>query len=369
MFIYHLHNWKQIGEEKYYDGVCIRFLLEDIIHAEDNNLDWLDLMYGTTRRFELRSKIYPSFMTYRKWIELSKNYSVLILSLNFDVYSWKHKDFCKKILNQFSRSKKIIVAAGNETFEKRGSAEKVYQTAKEVHEAMQETQRIFPIAFWNEKIHTLGERIALEKLLNDERVQDICEYFGFQSLGTSNSNVDKYVKIAKQKGFKPGDFEIGTMTEDFNEIKKKFNLNENLKIEHTVILASHINKELDDKNFKKYTLENKDKYKLINYVQQFRTEDFIQGDDMKLYVLKKGVKGNFVRWLQEILEREYGVENVGGWDGDFGPITESQVKDFQKKNDLPVNGIIDRNIVMSIINKSEKPNDWMRKLQIFMGFE
>ncbi|MBA7679719.1 hypothetical protein ES703_88021 [subsurface metagenome] len=310
-------------------------------------------------------------MTYRKWIELSKNYSTLILSINFDVHSWKYKRFVKKILGYFPRNKRIIVAAGNETYEKRGSAEKVYQTALEVYEAMQETQRIFPIAFWNEKIYTSGEKSALEKLLNDDRVKKICKYFGFQSLGTSNSNVDKYVKIAKQKGFKGGDFEIGTKTKDFDEIKKKFDLNKNLGIEHTVILAPNINKDLDDENFKKYTLENKDKYKLISYVQQFRTKVFIGDDNMKLYILKKGVKGNFVRWLQEILEVEYEVENEyhGGWDGDFGSLTEKQVKEYQKENELPIDGIIEMKTVINLINKSEDPNYWMRKLQIFMGFE
>lgn len=372
MFIYHLHNWQQLGEEKFYDGVCIRFLLEDIIYAEDNNIDYLDLIYGTASRYDLRSKIYPSFMTYRKWIELSKNYPVLILSLNFDVHSWKYKNFCKKILEQFSRNKKIIVAAGNEVYEKRQSAEKVYQTALEVHEAMQETQRIFPIAFWNEAIHTRGS--ALEKLLNDDRVKKICKYFGFQSLGTPNSRVDKYVKIAKNKGFEGVDTESGTIkSDDFIEAKKKIDLNKSLEIEHTVILTPKISKKLDYDLLRKTALSigdyKKDKYKLIAYVQQLRTENFITEDDMKLYILKEGVKGNFVRWLQEILEVEYGCLNTGGWDGDFGPITKKQVETFQKENTLPITGVIKRNITASLINKSQRPNYWMKKLQIFMGFE
>jgi len=375
MYLYHLHSYKQIGQEKYFNGECIRFLLEDDIYAENNNLDFLDLIYGTASRYDLRSKIYPSFMTYRKWIQLSENYPALILSLNFDVHSWKYKNFCKKILGYFPRNKRIIVAAGNEVYEKRGSAEKVYQTAKEVHEAMQETQRIYPIAFWNEKIYTSGEREALEKLLNDKRVKDICEYFAFQSLGTSNSKVEKYVKMAKAKGYKGLDIEIGTITKPFPEIKDKVDLDKRLGIDDVVILAPNISKELDDENFKKYALsingDKKDKYKLISYIQQFRTKNFIGEDDMKLYILKIGVKGNFVRWLQEILEVEYGFENEyhGGWDGDFGTLTEKQVKAYQKEKELPVNGIIEMGIVINLINKSECPDYWMRKLQILMAYE
>lgn len=380
MNIYHLHNWKQIGQEKYYDGVCIRFLLEDDIYAEKNNLDFLDLIYGTASRYKLRSKIYPSFMTYRKWIELSKNYPTLILSINFDVHSWKYKRFVKKILGYFPRNKRIIVSAANECFEKRGSAEKVYQTAKEVHEAMQETQRIYPIAFWNEMIHTRDS--ALEKLLNDNRVKEICEYFGFQSLGSSNSKVDKYVKLAKSKGFKCGDFELATLTKSFPEIEYKFKLDKDLGIKDVVIMGSTIHKKLSDLYpiWGKYAhriiddqgnITIRDKHKLIKYVQQFRTKNFIGDDDMKLYILKKGVKGNFVRWLQEILEVEYDFENeyYDGWDGDFGTLTEKQVKAYQSANNLDVDGVIGEEITMRLIENSEDPKLWFRHLQIMMAFE
>ncbi len=382
MYIYHLHSYKQIGQEKYFNGEVIRFLLEDDIYAENNNLDFLDLIYGTASRYDLRSKIYPSFMTYRKWIELSKNYSTLILSINFDVHSWKYKNFCKKILEYFPRNKRIIVAAGNEVYEKRGSAEKVYQTAKEVHEAMQETQRIFPIAFWNEKIYTSGEKSALEKLLNDDRVKDICGYFAYQSLGTTNYSIDKYVKLAKRKGFKIIDIEAGTKTSNFDTLKKKVDLAIALGIKDLVIMCPviHINLANYSDIWKKYGLAIyygnnkfliKDKYKLISYVQQFRTKIFIGDDDMKLYILKKGVKGNFVRWLQEILEVEYDFENEyhDGWDGDFGSLTEKQVKAYQKANNLPINGIIEMEEVTNLLNKAEKPRYWMIKLKIFMAYE
>ncbi len=371
MYVYHLHNWKQIGEEKYYDGVCIRFLLEDDIYAENNNLDFLDLKYGIASRHDLRDKIYPDFMTYRKWIELSKNYPALILSLNFDVHSYKYKRFVKKVLKEFPQNKRIIIAAGNEVYEKRGEAEKVYQTALEVHEAMQEIQRIYPVAFWNQKIYTSGERSALEKLLNDKRVKDICEYFAFQSLGTSNSKVDKYMKMAKAQGFKIIDIELGTTTNSYSEIKSKFDLDRNLGIDDVVILAPNISKELDDENFKKYALsingDEKDKYKLINYFQQFKTKE---EEEMKLEkTYKKWSRGLPIKFIQRAIN-EYVVysveitEDEPDWypldvDGIFGPLTEKGIKWYQETEGLEQQlGVLDEKTFESLAVQSSQVWPW-----------
>ncbi len=348
MYIYHLHNYKQIGQEKYYNGEVIRFLLEDDIYAENNNLDFLDLIYGTASRFELRSKIYPSFMTYRKWIELSKNYPALILSINFDTHSWKYKNFVKKILKYFPRNKRIIVSACNECFEKRGTAEKVYQTAKEVHEAMQEINKYYPIAFWNEKIYTSGEKSAVKNLLSDQRIKDICDYFAYQSLGTTSISIDKYAKLAKQNGFRRADIEAGTKTNNFDTLKKKVDLAIALGIKDLVIMCPviHINLANYSDIWKKYGLaiyygnnnfSIKDKHKLINYIQQFKT---IGDEDMKLEkyyykdrptnLIKNDKNGYGIRFLRAC----FNLSDNNIFDNEL----TDKVKQYQTNNDLLVDG-------------------------------
>lgn len=352
--------------------MCIRFLLEDDIHAENNNLDFLDLKYGTASRYDLRDKIYPDFMTYRKWVELSKNYPALILSINFDVHSYKYKGFVKKVLKEFPRNKRIIVAAGNEVYEKRGSAEKVYQTAKEVHEAMQETQRIYPIAFWNEKIYTSGERSALEKLLNDKRVKDICKYFGFQSLGSSNSKVAKYVKLAKSKGFKGLDIELATLTKPFPEIEYKFNLDKEL-IDDVVIMGSTIHKKIlkyypiwgkyghsiiDDQG----NITIKDKHKLIKYVQQFRTKekDMRIADKYKLHDENDKV----IDWIQaQLYYRGYLAKPTTF--GNFDINTENAVKNWQADHNLVINGVITKYHIFVLVEQSDNSTKAFRQLMIY----
>lgn len=373
MYIYHLHNYKQIGQEKYYDGVCIRFLLEDEIHAENNNLDFLDLIYGTASQYDLRSKIYPSFMTYRKWIELSKNYPALILSINFDTHSWKYKNFVKKILKYFPRNKRIIICAGNETYEKRGSTEKVYQTALEVYQAMQEIGKFYPIAFWNEKIYTSGEKEALEKLLNDPRVKEICEYFGFQSLGTSNSKVDKYVKLAKSKGFKGLDTELATLTKLFSEIEYKFKLDKELGIDDVVIMGSTIHKKLSDLYFiwGKYAhaiiddqgnIIVKDKHKLIKHIQQFRTKE----EGMKIADrYQKGDKDDrCIDLIQDMLKQLKYLQYPINF-GDFDEKTKQAVLKWQKDNEVAQNGIVTKFHIWTMIEQQSNPESKMRQLIIY----
>lgn len=374
MYIYHLHSFKQLGQEKYYNGEVIRFLLEDDIHAENNNLDFLDLIYGTASRYDLRSKIYPGFMTYRKWIELSKNYPALILSINFDVHSWKYKNFVKKILGYFPRNKRIIVSAANECYEKRGSAEKVYQTAKEVYQAMQEIGKFYPIAFWNEKIYTSGEKSAVEKLLNDQRVKDICEYFAFQSLGTTNYSVDKYAKMAKQKGFKRGDFELGTETSNFDTIKNKFDLARALGIKDLVVMCPVISINLANYSdiWKKYALaiyygnnnfSIKNKYKLINYVQQFKSEKegMKIADDYRL----DDKNDRVIDWIQDQLyQRGYLAHPIDF--GNFDKKTEQAVKDWQTDQPkIATSGVITKYHIFVLVEQSDNSTKVFRQLMIY----
>lgn len=62
--------------------------------------------------------------------------------------------------------------------------------------------------------------------------------------------------------------------------------------------------------------------------------------------LKRGMKGTDVKQLQEYLNHL--KCNCGEADGDFGSKTENGVKDFQKKNNLEVDGIVGKNTFASI---------------------
>ena len=53
-------------------------------------------------------------------------------------------------------------------------------------------------------------------------------------------------------------------------------------------------------------------------------------------ILKKGNKGEEVKELQKLL----GLKT----DGDFGPITEKAVKNYQEKNGLQADGIVVLNV-------------------------
>ena len=59
---------------------------------------------------------------------------------------------------------------------------------------------------------------------------------------------------------------------------------------------------------------------------------------LNIVVAKRGDKSLYVKGLQDMLIRK--GENIAS-DGDFGPMTEQAVKDFQSKNGLPVTGSID----------------------------
>ncbi len=58
----------------------------------------------------------------------------------------------------------------------------------------------------------------------------------------------------------------------------------------------------------------------------------------KLPTIRQGSSGSVVRVLQQLLNFKELCLRV---DGEFGPLTEEAVKDFQRLNNLPVEGIVD----------------------------
>jgi len=68
-------------------------------------------------------------------------------------------------------------------------------------------------------------------------------------------------------------------------------------------------------------------------------------------LLKLGSKGESVKWLQHNLN--YLGFNCGKVDGDFGNMTDKAVKDFQKKHNLIVDGLVGKQTVQKIKNLLE----------------
>lgn len=64
-------------------------------------------------------------------------------------------------------------------------------------------------------------------------------------------------------------------------------------------------------------------------------------------IIKKGSKGESVKWLQYELNKHGYKLSV---DGDFGAKTEAAVRDFQSKNKLVVDGIVGKNTIRSLTN-------------------
>lgn len=134
-------------------------------------------------------------------------------------------------------------------------------------------------------------------------------------------------------------------------------------------------------------LKNADKYRWLsfrydNVIRSPYYDDYInlciaernkpiekEIEDMKLSLLKVGSEGNQVQWLQEVLELEYNFENEGGFDGVFGPKTESQVKAYQQANGLKVDGLVGKQTMTDLIIKADIPDEWLTRLQIYMAYE
>ena len=104
-------------------------------------------------------------------------------------------------------------------------------------------------------------------------------------------------------------------------------------------------------------------------------EIILEDDCMDLEVLKKGSKGFQVKWLQLILEEEYEYPNPRGADGDFGTLTDTQVRAYQTDKGEVVDGKCGKDTTMALItnagglNGHYSPEYWKTKLQIYMAFE
>ena len=64
----------------------------------------------------------------------------------------------------------------------------------------------------------------------------------------------------------------------------------------------------------------------------------------RLPILREGSQGEAVEFIQEIV----GADHV---DGDFGPITLEKVMEFQRNNNLQVDGIVGKETWTSLINR------------------
>ena len=110
---------------------------------------------------------------------------------------------------------------------------------------------------------------------------------------------------------------------------------------------------------------------MLSLIKSKDTQIILELDGMKLVNLKIGSKGNQVKWLQEILELEYGFENTGGYDGKFGALTDMQVRQYQAHKGLTIDGIVGKDTTFDLIWEAKEygKDYWYKKLEIYMAFE
>ena len=95
----------------------------------------------------------------------------------------------------------------------------------------------------------------------------------------------------------------------------------------------------------------------------------IEEEDMILVTMKRGVKHPAVRWLQQIIEEDYRIENdYGVFDGDFGAATERQVKAYQKKIGVEETGVIRATDVIKLYEGSSDTALWFRRLEAHASY-
>lgn len=367
MKIGHLHSWKQKDMWKDYDAIMIRHQWETWDYAGENNVSYWGLKYGKgSDREKLRDLIYQH--TNLDFLHLAKNYDLIFLSMNFDHYpsSEQFRFFVNEIVYTYKTyypNKEIIVGAGNETFEKRGTAQKVYETAYDTYYACKEAGIPNPrICFWNEKIRTEAERKALMTLMSEDggyagMLQHYCTYFGYQSLGTEPETIRFYKGYADRLGIEMIDVEVMTETERFSEIKLKVDTNELLGFPVMFLGCPTVTKQCADFNkmFAKYGLKigdkEKDKFKVVQYSQQFREDEQEEKVNKMLndiifeIVYVYGTKGIGVKRIQKILKLwftkyhpEYFKEHLLEVNGIYDIATNRAVAYFQKDTGLLVDG-------------------------------
>lgn len=100
-------------------------------------------------------------------------------------------------------------------------------------------------------------------------------------------------------------------------------------------------------------------------------KSIIEEEDMKLELLGLNYTktGQQVKWLQDILLNDYQIPNPGGIDGKLGTLTDKQIRNYQEEKGIKIDGIVGENTTIKLINESSNPEEWMRNLQIYMGYK
>lgn len=377
-----LHSCNQ--NQPWANSVLIRILWEDITKAEQYGYNWKAIVYGyfSSRKKE-RALIYPNGETYSDWARISRQYKNVFLSINFDTYPKdKRQEFIKfvtEVVNFFYlHNKNIIVGTGNETYEKRGTVQKVLEVVSDVHNGVYRTHKNLPICFWNEKIRTTDEKKAVEELIKDSTIKTMCDYFGFQSLGTTSETTRKFIQLAKEKGFKILDVELGTKTEGFGDIKSLLSD----EVEGVWILTPEIRENLKIKypkwgdyalrivatNEPDFVITDKDKRRIISYAKKFLEKE--ENEEMKLEkTYKKWSRGLPIKFIQKAINEYFmysceGVDPKPDWypldvDGIFGPLTEKAIKWYQELEGLEQQlGVVDEKTMESLVVNSSQVWSW-----------
>lgn len=87
------------------------------------------------------------------------------------------------------------------------------------------------------------------------------------------------------------------------------------------------------------------KYDLDKYDWSAPVSNSINPYTLTASLLRKGAKGDNVKWLQyELRKHGYNI----AVDGDFGPATDSAVRAYQKSKGLKVDGIVGENTIKSL---------------------
>lgn len=289
----------------------------------------------------------------------------MFLSANTDTYPNRQNftNFVKEMVNLF---KPDVVGAMNEGWEKLRSIEKmeniVIWTAQGIKASIRPDLKI---CFYNQKIKTSDERNAIAQLVDNEIIKKYCKFFGFQSLETSPTRLKEYIPFIKGKNFEPVNVELGTKTSDFKTIKELFN---DGLVDKIFILTPYISQELAnyDENFKKYALSingnEKEKYKLIPYIQKYKTKE----EGMKIAnEYRLGDKNDrVIDWIQAQLFYEGHLAHPIDF-GNFNIATEKAVKAWQKANVLAITGVITKYHISVLVERSKDKNKAFRQLMIY----